>query len=85
MSIAFDRCCFIVSFAIPLAVKFSVAMGVGSVCLWPSSLRVVRIFSLSLEFMNSPPNSASAADDMAFFLMPAIDRMAPLCMFGCCD
>ena len=83
MSIAFERCCFIVSFAIPLAVELSVAMGVGSVCLWPSSSRVVRMFSPSLELMNSPPNSASAADDMTFFKIPAIERMAPLCMFGC--
>ena len=85
MSIAFDRCCFIVLFAIPLDVDLSATMGVGSVYLCPSSSSFVRIFSPSLKFMNSPPNSASAAEDMTFLKMPAIDSMAPLCMFGCRD
>ena len=64
--------------------ELSVAMGVGSVCLWPSSSRVVRIFSSSLEFMNNPSNSAYAADEMPSFRMPAIERMAPLGHIPCC-
>ena len=48
---------------IPLVVLLSVMIGVGG-CFYPNSSNVVLNGTASVAFMNDPPLSASAADDI---------------------
>ena len=81
MSMTFERCCFMVSFEISPLVDLSVMLGVDS-CLCTSSSIVVCMTSPSYVLENKPPNSPSTAEDINFFLIPDMDRIAPLCLFG---
>ena len=76
MSIAFVAFSCISLFTTPHAVELSVCIGVGG-CLCPSSLRVLRIGTAFFALMNSPPSSASAADDITALMIPASVCNAP--------
>ena len=61
ISIDWERCFLIVSFAIPVAVILSQCMGVAD-CGCPISCKFSRIILPSLQLRNNAPHSASAAD-----------------------
>ena len=71
----------IVSFAIPTAVVLSTWMGVGG-CGWPISAKVRHIILPSFMFINSAPNSVSAADAATIFRMVLRVQIAPLRKMG---
>ena len=81
MFIARKRLRLMVVFIIPTAVVLSTWMGVGG-CAWPNSSRVSRKILTSIAFMNSAPNSTSAADAATNFKMVQLVRMAPLRKIG---
>ena len=61
----------------PTAVVLSTWMGVGG-CGWPILAKVSLMTLPSFMFMNSAPNSASAANDAAIFRIVLRVQMAPL-------
>jgi hypothetical protein len=67
MSIAFERLCLTVLFAMPQAVLLSVHMDVAC-CECPSSSRVVRMGRSYFAFIKSPATSVSAAELMTFLM-----------------
>ena len=77
MSIALERRCFTVSFAIPCATELSVCTGEPG---WsqPISIKVVRIGQLSWPFMNRAPTYASEAEAITLRIMLETTWMAPL-------
>jgi len=81
MSIALDRCCFVVSLAMPQAVVLSTWMGVGG-CGHPMSVNVCRIAVASLQLTKRDPNSASVADDIACFKILQSVCIAPFNFVG---
>ena len=56
-------------------------MGVGF-CGWPSYFKLSRIVHPYFKFMNSAPNSASAADDATNFKMVQRVKIALLIVMG---
>ena len=80
MSMDFLICCLMVLFVIPIFMELSVVMGVGS-CLWPISSSVLHITYPSHFLVNKPPNSASDDKDIAFFIIPEMERIVLLCIF----
>ena len=82
MSMALDLLCLTVSLMMPEAVELSVCMGICPCGCTISSSEVMST-STSLELMNRPPNSASAAEAITFFRMAATTNIAPLCLV--CD
>ena len=79
---ALDIRCLTVSFMMPDAVELSICMGIGT-CGCPIYSSEVLITSPSLELMNSPPNSFSAAEAITFFRMATTTNITPLCLL--CD
>ena len=79
---ALDQRWRMVSFLMPLAVEFSVVIGVGSFWVHFISLSVVRMTSPYFALAKMPPTSASAAEDMTLLRIPTIDSPAPLCISG---
>ena len=67
-SIALDRRCFTVPFAIPAAHALSVWIGVA-VCGCPISRRVLRSMAASFPLKNRAPISASVAEDRTLDMM----------------
>ena len=67
----------VMSFNIPSAVKLSVCMGVAC-CGWPISSSVTLIGSPYLVLWINAPNYASAAYDIAFFMVFDSFRIDPL-------
>ena len=74
---ALDLRCLMVSLMMPDAVELSVCIGVGP-CGCPISSNEVLSTYPSLEFMNTPPNSASAAEAITCFKMAATTNTSPL-------
>jgi hypothetical protein len=73
---AFVRFCFIVPLLFPVAVVFSVSIGVGG-CLCPNYSNAVLTTAPSLAFIKTATISASAAEDMTCLrtlLIIKIDR-----------
>jgi hypothetical protein len=62
--------------AIPHAVELSVCIGVAG-CGHPISDNVVRNTVAFLQFSNSAPISASAADETTTFIMAVVAKSAP--------
>ena len=79
MSMVLDLRCLTVLLMMPDAVELSVCMGVGP-CWFPIYSNEVISTSPSLELMNRPPNSASAAYSITFFKMAATTNNSPLCL-----
>jgi GTPase len=77
MSIARERCCLMLSLAIPHAVELSVWTGVAG-CGYPISSKVVRRMVALLQFSNRAPISASDADDSTGFMMLVVASIVPL-------
>ena len=61
----FECCCFMVSFAMLLVIKFLVVIGLGS-WLCRGSYSIVRMTHPSYALENKPPNYASAAQTIIF-------------------
>ena len=55
-------------------------MGFGS-CLCPSYFSVVCMTSSLGALANKPPNSSSAAEDMMFFRILAMENISPFFIF----
>ena len=79
MSVALDLRFLMVLLMMPEAVEFFVCMGIGP-CGCPISSSGVMSTSPSLALMNRPPNSASVAEAITFFIMAATTNIAPLCL-----
>ena len=61
----------------PSDVELSVCIGIFG-CLCPNSLRIICMYTASLEAIYREPSSASAADVMTFFMICLMVSMAPL-------
>ena len=74
---ALDLRCFTVPLAIPVALELSVWMGVAG---WgcPISASVIQSIAPCLALWKRPPDSASVAEDITFFMMLLTVWMAPL-------
>ena len=70
MSFHFERFCLYMPDTMPWAVLLSVWSSVGG-CGWPMSSRVRGRGTACCAFINRPATSASAADDMTFFMILA--------------
>ena len=76
MSMARDRCSFMLSLAIPHAVELSTWTGVAG---WgyPISSNVVQRIAASFIFVNNPAVSASEADETTTRMTPVGMRIGP--------
>ena len=81
ISIALDRCRFIVLFTIPTAVVLLTCMGMGG-CLCPISSRMICIIFASWALRNSAPSLASAAEAATSFSMAQVIMTLPLSLIG---
>jgi len=77
MSMALERRCLMVRFAIPHAVELSTWMGVAG-CGCPISSKAVRSAVPSFMFVNNPAVSASAADETTTLITPVGVSKGPL-------
>ena len=79
MYVALDLRNLTVSLMMPESVELSICMGVDPCGCTISSDKVMST-SLSLAFMNRPPNAASAVEAIIFFRMAATTNISPLCL-----